>query len=209
MPLPHIDMARTLEKIEESALIQMIYVSSLTLKGRLSASMFNEVEHYARAYNEQHHITGVLCYGNGQFLQCIEGNKAQVLALQQRIFADKRHKNFKILILKVVEQRSFIDWRMRFLFLERWLWSPATKQQATQLAEFLPFAPRGWTLLRTDSFLQTIKTFDSAPHMKAAGITYSALGSMLRHIVAPHQAFLMIQGVLSLLIIVTLILLFV
>lgn len=208
MPLPHIDMASTLEKIEESALIQMIYVSSLTLKGRLSSSMFNDVERYARAYNEQHDITGILCYGNGQFLQCIEGNKAQIVALQQLIFADKRHKNFKILILKVIEQRSFLDWRMRFLFLERWLWSPTTKQQATQLAEFLPFAPHSWTIEHTDSFLQTIKTFDSAPHMKAAGITYSALGNMLRHIVAPHQAFLMIQGVLSLLLIIALILLF-
>ncbi|WP_350561523.1 BLUF domain-containing protein [Psychrobacter sp. CAL346-MNA-CIBAN-0220] len=208
MPLSHIDMVRTLEKIEESALIQLVYVSSLTLQGRIDASMFEEVERHASAYNQQHEITGILCYGNGNFLQCIEGEKAQVIALQKRIFADRRHKNIKILLLQVIDQHRFFDWRMRLLFLERWLWSPTTKQQAAQLSPFLPFVPHSWTPERTEQFLQTIRNFDTPPHIKAAGITYNALGNMFRHIAAPHQAFLIIQGVLTLLIVVAIILLF-
>lgn len=208
MPLGDIDTINTLEKIDESALIQLVYVSSLTLVGRLNTAIFEEVEGHARAYNGKQGITGILCYGNGQFLQCIEGKKSQVLALQQRIFADKRHKNVKVLLLQAIDERSFIDWRMRLLFLERWLWSPATKQQATQLSPFLPFAPHGWSSNRTEDFLRIIKYFDTPPHINAAGITYNAMGNMLRHVAAPHQAFLLVQGCLSVLIIVAIFLLF-
>lgn len=204
MPLGQITIEKTLQSLPDTALIQLVYVSTLTLTGRLNTSMFDEVEGHARAYNEQHNITGILCYGNGQFLQCIEGRKSEVVELQQHIFSDKRHKNLKMLLLQPIEQRSFSDWRMRLLFLERWLWSPATKQQATQLNPFLPFTPHDWQPKFTEQFLQVIKNFETPPHIKAAGITYNALGNMCRHIAAPHQAFLVVQGILALLIIAAL-----
>lgn len=198
---------QTLQQIDDASLVQLVYVSRLTVSGRLNTSIFDEVERHASQYNEQQGITGILCYGNGQFLQCLEGEKSKVLALQQRICSDKRHKNIKVLLLQPITQRSFLDWRMRLLFLERWLWSPATKQQAGQLAPFLPFAPQEWCPERTEQFLQVIKTFDSPPHIRAAGITYNALGNMFRHIAAPHQAFLMVQGCLSVLLVVAVMLL--
>ena len=208
MPLSHTDRISTWDEIEDSTLVQLVYVSSLTIASRLSASIFDEVESHARDYNQQHGITGTLCYGSGHFLQCIEGEKAHVYALKQRIFADSRHKDVEVLLLQTIEHRSFADWRMRLLFLERWLWSPATKNQATQLSPYLPFAPHGWSPDHTEQFLHIIKTFDSPPHVKAAGITYNALGNMFRHIAAPHQAFLIIQGFLSVLLVVALILLY-
>lgn len=208
MPLQPVDTVNLLENTEESALIQLVYVSSITFKSRINTSIFDEVEKHARDHNEDHGITGILCYGNGQFLQCIEGSKKEVLTLQKRIFADTRHKNVKVLLIQAIDQRSFSDWRMRLLFLERWLWSPATKQQAAQLAPFLPFSPHGWSPKRTEQFLQIIKNFETPPHIKAAGITYNALGNMVQHIAAPHQAFLIVQSVLSLLVIVALILLY-
>ena len=207
MPLDRTNKISQWDKIEDTTLVQLVYVSTLTLGSRLSASIFDEVEGHARKYNHQHSITGTLCYGSGHFLQCIEGEKAYVFDLQKRIFADSRHKNVEVLLLQVIDHRSFADWRMRLLFLERWLWSPATKKQAVQLSPFLPFAPHGWSPDRTEQFLQIIKTFDSPPHIKAAGITYNALGNMFRHIAAPHQAFLIIQGFLSILLVVALILL--
>ena len=187
MPLTHANAFSKLDEIADTALIQLVYVSSLTLASRLNAAIFDEVEAHARDYNEQHGITGTLCYGNGHFLQCIEGEKAEVAALTQR---------------------DFSDWRMRLLFLERWLWSPATKKQAAQLSPYLPLAPHGGSAERTEQFLQIIKTFDTPPHIKAAGITYNALGNMVRHIAAPHQAFLVVQGFLSVLLIVGLVLLY-
>ncbi|WP_430738092.1 BLUF domain-containing protein [Psychrobacter sp. VH5] len=208
MPLTHTSAFSQLDNIADDALVQLVYVSSLTLRSRLSASIFDEVEGHAKDFNEQHGITGTLCYGNGHFLQCIEGEKAKVAALTQRIFADHRHKHVEVLLLRQVSGRRFADWRMRLLFLERWLWSPATKQQAAQLSPYLPFAPHGWSPERTEQFLQIIKTFDTPPHIKAAGITYNALGNMVRHIAAPHQAFLVVQGFLSVLLIVGLMLLY-
>ena len=98
----------------------------------------------------------------------IEGEKAHVFALKQRIFADKRHKNTEILLLQRIEHRRFADWRMRLLFLERWLWSPASKKQAAQLSPYLPFAPHNWSPDRTENFLQIIKTFDTG-----AGCSFS------------------------------------
>lgn len=208
MPLQQIDTANFLKNTQESALIQLVYVSSVTFKSRIKTSIFDEVEEHARNHNEARGITGILCYGNGEFLQCIEGSKKEVLTLQERIFADTRHKNIKVLLIRAIEQRSFSDWRMRLLFLERWLWSPATKQQAAQLSSYLPFSPHGWSPKRTEQFLQVIKTFETPPHIKAAGITYNALGNMIHHIAAPHQAFLVVQGLLSLLIIAAVLLLY-
>ena len=208
MPLTHPNALSKLDEIADSALVQLVYVSSLTLASRLNATIFDEVEGHARDYNEQHGITGTLCYGNGHFLQCMEGEKAKVAALTQRIFADTRHKNVQVLLLKTIKQRHFSDWRMRLLFLERWLWSPTTKQQAAQLSAYLPFAPQDWSPERTEQFLQIIQTFDTPPHVKAAGITYNALGNMMRHVAAPHQAFLMVQGCLSILLIIALVLLY-
>lgn len=204
----HVDTVNSLTEVDESALIQLVYTSSLTLKGRFNTSVFNEVESQASTYNKQQGITGILCYGNGQFLQCIEGRKADILRLQQRIFSDERHKDTKVLLVKAIDRHNFSDWRMRLLFLERWLWSPTTKQQATQLSPFLPFSPRSWTPEQTQHFLQIMQAFENSPHIKAAGITYNALGNMVRHIVAPHQAFLVVQGILALLTLIALLLLF-
>lgn len=208
MPLTRSNRIKQWDELEESSLVQLVYVSTLTIASRLNTSIFEDIEAHARDYNEQHGITGTLCYGNGQFLQCIEGEKRHVLALQERIFADNRHKNVEVLLLQEIDHRSFTDWRMRLLFLERWLWSPATKEQAAQLSPFLPFAPHGWLPDRTEQFLQIIKNFDTSPHIKAAGITYNALGNMFRHVAAPHQAFLIVQGFLSILLVVGLMLLY-
>lgn len=209
MPETHTAVFSKLNKLEDTTLVQLVYVSSITLGSRFSMTIFEEVESHARNFNQQQGITGTLCYGNGHFLQCIEGEKDKIAALTQRIFADNRHKNVQVLLLQVIKQRSFTDWRMRLLFLERWLWSPATKKQAAQLSPFLPFAPHHWSAAHTEQFLQVIKAFDTPPHINTAGITYNALGNMVRHIAAPHQAFLVVQGFLSVLLAVGLLLLYI
>ena len=85
MPTNYKNRSNMGDEVQDSTLIQLVYVSSLTLGSRLNTSIFEEVERHARDYNQQHGITGILCYGNGQFLQCIEGEKAHVFALKQRI----------------------------------------------------------------------------------------------------------------------------
>ena len=93
MPLNHTNRIMKWDDIDDSALVQLVYVSTLTLGSRLSTSIFDEVEGHARNYNQQHNITGTLCYGNGHFLQCIEGKKSDVFNLQERIFFDSHQSS--------------------------------------------------------------------------------------------------------------------
>ncbi|WP_171493768.1 BLUF domain-containing protein, partial [Acinetobacter seifertii] len=54
-------------------------------------------------------------YGNGYFLQYIEGEKELVKSLfYKSIFRDVRHQNCKIIFLESLEHRLFKNWSMRF-----------------------------------------------------------------------------------------------
>lgn len=91
----------------------------------------NELEailRQARLNNEQHAITGALAYGNGQFMQIIEGEKDALSALYQIVANDDRHHDLVKFADKEIAQRSFPDWSMAFQTL-----SP---QQFQQLAGY-------------------------------------------------------------------------
>lgn len=68
----------------------------------------------ARRANEQHHITGALVYGEGQFMQIIEGEQAAVAALYERIARDPRHEAVFKVADKAIGARSFTEWSMAF-----------------------------------------------------------------------------------------------
>ena len=52
-PEIHTAAFRTLDDIEDTALVQLVYVSSMTLSSRFSTTIFEEVESHARNYNQQ------------------------------------------------------------------------------------------------------------------------------------------------------------
>jgi hypothetical protein len=68
----------------------------------------------ARSLNEQHAITGMLVYGQGQFMQLLEGEEAVIGPLYERIARDPRHRNVFKLADKAIEARSFSQWSMAF-----------------------------------------------------------------------------------------------
>lgn len=208
MPLLDQDTMNALNKISEQSLISLVYVSKITWQSRFQTSVFHSIEATSNKFNKDNNLTGTLCYGNGYFVQCLEGAKSVVLSLLKRIIEDKRHKDLKILVVEPIQSRKFVSWDMRMLFLERWLWSPDTKKQAESLSEFLPFRPYNWSTAYTNKFLSVIQKLDTPAHVNTAGISFNAIGSMLQQVVGPHQAFLVIQGLLSLLVIVALVMLF-
>ena len=57
-------------------------------------------------------ITGILCFGGGQYLQAIEGGRNAVNALFSLILADKRHKDVVILHYEEIAERRFGGWTM-------------------------------------------------------------------------------------------------
>jgi len=68
----------------------------------------------ARALNERKHITGALVYGDGQFMQIMEGEEATVKALYERVVRDPRHHDVRKLVDKPIAARSFAQWSMAF-----------------------------------------------------------------------------------------------
>ena len=56
----------------------------------------------------------MLIYGNGTFLQCVEGEPNAVEQLLEKIKIDSRHKDFKILSNIKIQNRLFSKWDMGF-----------------------------------------------------------------------------------------------
>lgn len=71
----------------------------------------------ARRYNFRHDITGMLCYGDGRFMQYIEGRKFRINNLYLKILQDDRHKDILLLKYEQASQRCFADWSMGYINL--------------------------------------------------------------------------------------------
>lgn len=90
----------------------LIYMS--TAVQPLSDAELSALLHQARLRNEQDNITGALVYGDGRFMQIIEGDKAALDDLYARLLSDQRHVGLVKLADKEVAERSFADWSMAF-----------------------------------------------------------------------------------------------
>jgi hypothetical protein len=66
----------------------------------------------ARDHNAMSGISGILCYGDGVFLQCIEGGRRQVNELYASIQKDARHKEVVLLSYEEILERRFGGWSM-------------------------------------------------------------------------------------------------
>jgi len=101
--------------------------------------------------NALNHITGLLLYSGGTFVQVLEGEKREVEITYNKILADPRHINIFELTRADIKERSFPNWSMGFKTL-----SPA---------EFMPFesfigSSRSHSLMyATHPALTILKTF--------------------------------------------------
>lgn len=57
-------------------------------------------------------ITGMLCYSEGLFIQVLEGGRATVNAVYNRIAADTRHTDVTLLVYEEVSERRYSSWTM-------------------------------------------------------------------------------------------------
>ncbi len=91
---------------------KLIYLSS-------EAEAFNEHElldilEKSIKQNEASHITGLLLYSGGNFIQLLEGPKESVEALFTKICRDRRHTNIIRLLSEYSDKRDFPDMKMGF-----------------------------------------------------------------------------------------------
>ena len=83
-------------------------------------------------------LTGLLIFGNGTFLQVIEGEDHIVDALMEKISKDRRHTNFQILATFPIEERHYSDWSMGFEKLTEQTISEVPNLKNFTLSDFNP-----------------------------------------------------------------------
>ena len=95
---------------------QLVYISQAVRK--MSADDLRDIHARARANNELIDVTGSLFYNGGWFLQVLEGPAATLSKLYQKIEADPRHKNSRVLYNEPATFRTFPRWNMNMTNLD-------------------------------------------------------------------------------------------
>lgn len=90
----------------------IIYLSQAATT--VTDELLQELLQQARTFNAAHDITGILLYGNGQFLQLLEGEQAVLELLYARIRQDARHRDVTTYASKEVAMRAFPEWSMAY-----------------------------------------------------------------------------------------------
>lgn len=185
-----------------SDLCQLVYLSHITSTGLSNSSTLNDIAEVAIKQNKIDNITGILCYGNGYFLQCVEGTEQALTNLKNRLLLDDRHKDLKILNFSALAERRFAAWSLRSITLERWMVSEP------RLKDFMPFKPDSWDSNEYKEFLNILKNYYEeqveSGNIDTQPIKYSTLGLTLGKVIGQHQAFFLIQAILGGLIVLAL-----
>ncbi len=128
-------------------LIRIVYLSSAV--GPQTGTMTQAILEKSQAWNQANGITGVLCQGQGVFLQALEGERKTVTELYTRICADQRHNNVEILHCESILERRYKNWSMALVNLSDI--DPSTK---IDWPEFDPYSVTGMLVMaRIDELL--------------------------------------------------------
>ncbi len=93
--------------------IRLIYASDA--RAGLSYRDVRGIQEVAASSNPAVGITGMLCYGSGQFLQALEGEREAVNALYHHIETDPRHTNCSLMLVEDITTRDFGEWSMKVI----------------------------------------------------------------------------------------------
>lgn len=94
-------------------LITLIYGSTATKP--LSESELIEILKKARENNTKRNVTGMLLYNDGNFLQVLEGEEADVTFIYNKITQDTRHHAALVFVKQPIDHRMFGSWEMGFV----------------------------------------------------------------------------------------------
>ncbi|MEO8014485.1 BLUF domain-containing protein [Polaromonas sp.] len=137
-------------------LIRLFYVS--TALGPQTTTVTGSILKVAHAWNAQHGITGVLCQGQGVFLQVLEGERDAVTGLFERIAADRRHKNVEMVHRETITQRRYEKWAMAHVQL-----SDLDPMTNIEWPEFDPYSVTGLLVMARIDELIAVGTVINAP----------------------------------------------
>lgn len=97
-----------------SNLFTLTYVSSAL--GGLGPSALAQILSVAQSRNKAEDLTGILVFGDGGFVQTLEGPKAGLLRVFNSILKDRRHHGVMTVRQGAIEERAFADWTMAGVF---------------------------------------------------------------------------------------------
>ncbi len=100
----------------DTPITQLVYMSALA--ENQDPSCISDILRESVANNKAHHITGMLLYINGSFLQVLEGLPEQIQALYEKIRTDPRHKHAVKVLELAVPEREFSEWSMGYAAVE-------------------------------------------------------------------------------------------
>jgi hypothetical protein len=78
-------------------------------------------------------ISGLLCYGDGAFLQVLEGERTRLNQLYAGIMRDARHTNLILLGYSEISARDFSEWSMKMI---NWDAAPNAKRRELHARHF-------------------------------------------------------------------------
>ncbi len=137
-------------------LIRLIYLSKAV--DPQTRTLTDSILRKAHVWNTENDITGVLCEGQGVFLQVLEGERAKVTRLYARIFADPRHTDLELIHCESITERRYGDWSMARVSL-----SDVDPQTKIAWPDFDPYSANGsWVMARIDELIARGKVV-SAP----------------------------------------------
>lgn len=143
-------------------LIRLIYVSKAVDPQTLTLT--DSILRQAHAWNRQNDITGVLCEGQGVFLQALEGERGKVTRLYARIFADPRHQDLELIHCESITERRYGEWSMARVSL-----SDVDPQTKIVWPEFDPYSANGQLVMtRIDALIAQGRVID-APWSSGGG----------------------------------------
>ncbi|TCB34944.1 BLUF domain-containing protein [Acinetobacter sp. ANC 4910] len=95
---------------------QLCYASQAKLPSETRLQDLRDILSEARDFNVKLKIKGVLCYADGCFFQCLEGEQDSVLSLLNKIKKDQRHYDLSILSQQQIQTDfHFPDWSMKYI----------------------------------------------------------------------------------------------
>jgi Sensors of blue-light using FAD len=128
-------------------LIRIIYVS--TAVGAQTVSETKAILEVSQKWNHANDVTGVLCEGEGVYLQCLEGERRLVTQLYARIYADPRHSDVQMIHCESVTNRRYRNWSMGHVDLAQ-----VDPVRQVNWSEFDPYSSAGMAALaRIDEIL--------------------------------------------------------
>ncbi|MGK7394640.1 MAG: BLUF domain-containing protein [Candidatus Cyclobacteriaceae bacterium M3_2C_046] len=115
-------------------LSQLIYVS--VRKNNCTDQEIENILASSNKNNGKKDITGVLLFSDTKFLQVLEGEKSDILALYDHIKLDERHKNVMMISLKPITQRYFPSWQMGSKAIDTQSFSFLTEMSSQEQTQF-------------------------------------------------------------------------